>query len=101
MTERETELKAIIDDIEPPYNIIVEKQIEELLYIECRLAALKGRKFVLKNGKGESRITAAGKQYKEFSQIRDGIIRNLVKVIEKHTKKKQNEFTQWLAKQNF
>ena len=69
MAEREIELKAIIDDIEPPYNIIVEKQIEELLYIECRLAALKGRKFVMKNGKGESRITAAGKQYKEFSFV--------------------------------
>lgn len=98
---REEELKAIIEDIEPPYNVIAEKQIEELLYIEARLQKLKSKKFVLHNKKGESRITAAGKQYKEFSQIRDSIIRNLVKVIERHTKQKKNEFAKWLEKQNF
>lgn len=98
---RDEELKAIVEDIEPPYNVIVAKQIEELLYIETCLQELKSKKFVLKNKKGESRITAAGKQYKEFSQIRDSNIRNLVKVIERHTKEKKNEFALWLAKQNF
>ena len=53
------------------------------------------------NGKGETRTTAQGKQYKEFSQIRDSIIRNLVKIVEKHSTKEKGAFEEWLEKQEF
>lgn len=98
---REEELLKLYENIEEPYKTIVESQIHELLFTEKRLEALKGKPFYMMNGKGETRTTATGKQYKEFSQIRDSIIRNLVKIFEKHSKQEKGAFEQWLEKQNF
>lgn len=98
---RAEELKALFEKVEKPYRLVIDSQIEELIYTEERLKELKRLPFLMVNGKGESRPTANAKQYKEFSQIRDSIIRNLVKIIEKHSEKEKGAFEEWLAKQNF
>lgn len=99
--DREQELLKLFDSIEEPYKTIVQSQVHELIYTERRLNELKRKPFYLVNGKGETRTTATGKQYKEFSQIRDSIIRNLVKIVEKHSVKEKGAFEQWLEKQEF
>lgn len=98
---REQELLELVEKIEEPYKKLVASQVHELIFTEKRLEELKKKPFYLKNGKGETRTTATGKQYKEFSQIRDSIIRNLVKVIEKHSEKEKGAFEEWLQKQEF
>lgn len=98
---RQEELLELFEKVEKPYRLVIESQIKELLYTEERLKALKKLPFLMVNGKGESRPTANAKQYKEFSQIRDSIIRNLVKIIEKHSEKEKGAFEEWLAKQDF
>lgn len=100
MTRRE-ELLALADGIAEPFKTIVQSQINELLFVEERLEDLKGKPFHLVNRKGETRTTATGKQYKEFSQIRDSIIRNLVKIVEKHSEQEKGAFEQWLETQQF
>ena len=98
---REEELLNLFENIEEPYKTIIASQIHELSFTEKRLEELKKKPFYMMNGKGETRTTAQGKQYKEFSQIRDSIIRNLVTIVEKHSTKEKGAFEEWLEKQEF
>ena len=99
--ERKVNILKQFENIKEPYKSIVEGQINELIYCEERIAHVKYKPFIAKNGSGVTRPTAAARQYKELSQVRDSIIRNLIKIVEKHSEEDEDVFEQWLASQDY
>lgn len=79
MSNRAEELKKIFKDVDEGKRVIVERLIDEAAYLEERLAELKKYppiKFHPQNPNLQ-KITAAGKQYREYLQTYTNIIRAL------------------------
>ena len=101
LEERRANILKQFTDIAEPYLSIVEGQVQELIFCEERISQVKNKPFIARNGAGITRPTAAAKQYKELSQVRDSIIRNLIKIVEKHSTQERDAFEEWLAEQKY
>lgn len=78
--ERKERLKKIFDTVESDKREVIAPLLDEVIFIEGRLAALRKQPMIRIHPKDASRqqITAAGKQYKEFMQA----YLNAIKVLE-------------------
>ena len=79
------ELKKIFKDVDEGKRVVVDRLIEEAVFLEERLAELKKYPHIkfkeVKRPSGEvdllQKVTAAGKQYREYLQTYTNIIRAL------------------------
>ena len=76
---RTDELHNIFKDVDAGKRVIVDRLIDEAVYLEERLTELKTYPHIKFHPKNPSlqKITAAGKQYREYLQTYTNIIRAL------------------------
>ena len=76
---RTDELKNIFKDCDEGKRVIVDRLIDEAVYLEERLTELKKYPHIKFHPKNPAlqKITAAGKQYREYLQTYTNIIRAL------------------------
>lgn len=76
---RTDDLKKIFKDIDEGKRVVVDRLIEEAVFLEERLTDLKKYPFIRFNPKNPDlqKVTAAGKQYRELLQTYTNIIRAL------------------------
>lgn len=79
---RAEKLREIFKDIDEGRREIVEPLIEEAAFLEEQMLELKKHPFIRFNPKNDaqSKITAAGKQYREFLQTYTNIIDKLCRM---------------------
>lgn len=77
--DRKEELKKIIDSMDDSTRVIAAQAVDELIYLEAKLTELKKLPSISVNPKRKTqqKVTAAGKQYKEYLQQ----YANLVKLL--------------------
>lgn len=78
MTRKE-ELHALFKDIDEGKRLIVDRLIDEAVYLEEQMQALKQYPFIKFHPTNPNlqKVTAAGKQYREFLQTYTNIIDKL------------------------
>ena len=76
---RATELHNIFKDVDEGKKVIVNNLIDEAVFLETQLTELKKYPFIKFHPKNPNlqKITAAGKQYREYLQTYTNIIRAL------------------------
>lgn len=90
-------LKKIFANVEEDKKTLVSYAIEELVYLENRLTALKKYPFILYNKRtGETRTTAAAKQFKELEQSYLNCLKVLSNVLRNSSAEEEDEFDKWL-----
>ena len=83
---RSEELRKIFKDFDETKFKVVEPLIEEALYLEEQMLSLKEYPFIkTREYKGEiqTKVTAAGKQYREYLQTYTNIIDKLCRMLGK------------------
>lgn len=97
MDQRLVELKKIFENVEEDKKTLVSFAIEELVFIEKKLTQLKKYPFTLYNKRtGETRTTAAGKQFKELEQSYLNCLKVLANVLKNSTGEEEDEFDKWV-----
>lgn len=81
-TSRAEELKEIFKDIDEGKRKIIDNLIDEAIFLEGQLAELKKYPHIKFHPKNPDlqKITAAGKQYREFLQTYTNIIDKLCRI---------------------
>ena len=76
---RTDELKGIFKDSDEGKRVVIDRLIEEAVFLEERLTELKKYPFIKFHPKNPDlqKVTAAGKQYRELLQTYTNIIRAL------------------------
>lgn len=99
---RADELKEIFADVDESKRKLVAPLIEEAIYLEEQLRELKKYPFLRFNPKNktQSKITAAGKQYREFLQTYTNIIDKLARVHGKDETEEASPLRNFLDKLN-
>ncbi len=79
---RAEQLHSIFKDVDEGKRIIVDRLIDEAVYLEERLAELKKYPHIKFHPQNPTlqKITAAGKQYREYLQTYTNIMDKLAKV---------------------
>lgn len=69
--ERKKEFNKILEQLDDEKRLIVSNLVEQFLFIEKQLVVLMGKPFIKFHPEDPTiqKTTAAGKQYKELSQI--------------------------------
>ena len=80
--ERKKQLQDLFNGIDEGKRIIVSNLIDEAIYLESQLIELKQYKFIKIHPTNPNlqKITAAGKQYREFLQTYTNIIDKLCRI---------------------
>lgn len=95
--DRLEKLKKIFENVEEDKKTLISYAIEELVYLENRLKALKKYPFILYNKKtGETKTTAAAKQFKELEQSYLNCLKVLSNVLKNSNGEEEDEFDKWL-----
>lgn len=83
--DRKTELKELFKDIDQNQRKLVDRLIDEVIYIEEMLNQLKKLPFIRVHPKDSSKqeITPAGKQYKDMTATYMNAIRILCSLLSK------------------
>lgn len=78
---RKEELLSVVKDIDEGKRIIVEQLIEEAVFLEKQMQELKKHPFIKFHPSNPNlqKVTAAGKQYREFLQTYTNIIDKICK----------------------
>lgn len=79
---RAEELRGIFKDIDEGKRKIIDNLIEEAVFLEGQMVALKKYPFIKFHPKNPElqKVTAAGKQYREFLQTYTNIIDKLCRI---------------------
>lgn len=97
MDERLKQLKKIFENVEEDKKTLISYAVEELVYLENRLKSLKKYPFILYNKRtGETRTTAAAKQFKELEQSYLNCLKVLSNVLKNSSGEEEDEFDKWL-----
>lgn len=85
MSDRRTELDQIFEEIDPNEKKLVDKLIDDVIFLEEQMKYLKTLPFIRVNPKNKAmqETTKAAKQYKEFSQSYMNAIRILCSLLHK------------------
>ena len=95
--DRLEELKKIFENVDPDKKILVSFAVEELVFLERRLTTLKKYPFTLYNRKtGETKVTAAGKQFKELEQSYLNCLKVLHGVLRNASGEEEDMFDAWV-----
>lgn len=83
---RSEELRKIFKDLDETKFTLVEPLIDEALYLEEQMISLKKYPFIKSRefkGEVQTKVTAAGKQYREYLQTYTNIIDKLCRMLGK------------------
>lgn len=83
---RSEELRKIFKDFDETKFKVVEPLIDEAVYLEEQMVSLKKYPFIKSrefNGEIQTKVTAAGKQYREYLQTYTNIIDKLCRMLGK------------------
>jgi hypothetical protein len=83
---RSEELRRIFKDFDETKFTVVEPLIEEAVYLEEQMLSLKQYPFIKSReykGEIQTKVTAAGKQYREYLQTYTNIIDKLCRMLGK------------------
>lgn len=95
--DRLEQLKKIFENVEEDKKELISYAIEELVYLENRLKVLKKYPFILYNKiTGETRTTAAAKQFKELEQSYLNCLKVLMSVLKNTDGEEEDEFDKWI-----
>lgn len=86
MSERSEELRKIFKDFDETKFTVVEPLIDEAVYLEEQMLSLKKYPFIKSReykGEIQTKVTAAGKQYREYLQTYTNIIDKLCRMLGK------------------
>lgn len=83
--DRRKQLEAIFQNVDANERILVDRLIDEVVYLEERMTELRGMEFIRVHPTDKSvmKTTAAAKQYKECSQSYMNAVRILINVLRK------------------
>lgn len=98
MTRRE-ELDDIFKEVDPNEKKLVNRLIDEVVFLETQMISLKKLPFISINPKNsaQQKITPAAKLYKEHSQSYMNAIRILCSILHKIDSSAENELLQKLS----
>lgn len=90
MEDRKNELYKLLDCLDDAPKKILEKVVDEVIYIENRLDELKNLPQIKVNPKnpGQQKYTVAAKQYKEYLQQYNNCIKILLHAVN-HTESEE------------
>ena len=96
--DRATELHNIFKDVDEGKRVIVSKLIDEAVFLETQLTELKKYPFIKFHPKNPNlqKITAAGKQYREYLQTYTNIIRALERTLANEETETESPLRQFL-----
>lgn len=95
--DRLQQLKKIFANVEEDKKTLISYAIEELVYLEDKLKSLKKYPFILYNKRtGETKTTAAAKQFKELEQSYLNCLKVLSNVLRNSTNNEEDEFDKWI-----
>lgn len=90
---RRKQLEAIFADVDPGEKQLVTNLLDEVVYLECRMAELKKMPFIHAHPQNPAlqKSTPAAKQYKECMQSYMNALRILVNILRKVETSAQDE----------
>lgn len=95
--DRLEQLKKIFENVEEDKKELISYAIEELVYIENRLKVLKKYPFILFNKlTGETRTTAAAKQFHSLQQTYTNYLKVLNGVLRNASGEEDDAFDAWV-----
>lgn len=96
--DRATELHKIFKDVDEGKRVIVDRLIDEAVFLEGQLTELKKYPFIKFHPKNPNlqKITAAGKQYREYLQTYTNIIRALERTLANEETETESPLRQFL-----
>lgn len=85
MSDRKHDLLKIFESVDESQRVLIDNLIDELVFQESRLQALRKLPFIRVHPKNPARqeTTPAQRQYKEISQSYTNIVRVLLSVLNK------------------
>lgn len=97
-SNRESELRRIFDGVDDEIRVLVGPTVENVLYIEERMAELVKLPMIQVHPSDpmKQRATPAAKLYKEFLQQHTNCIKLLASVFNKFTPEDESPLRQWL-----
>lgn len=99
---RADELHNIFKDVDEGKRAIVNNLIDEAVYLETQMAELKNYPFIKFHPQNPNlqKVTAAGKQYREFLQTYTNIIDKLCRVYSNEETEEASPLRAFLEKVN-
>lgn len=96
--DRAVELHNIFKDVDEGKRVIVDRLIDEAVFLEGQLTELKKYPFIKFHPKNPNlqKITAAGKQYREYLQTYTNIIRALERTLANEEAETESPLRQFL-----
>lgn len=96
--DRATELHNIFKDVDEGKKAIVNNLIDEAVFLEGQLTELKKYPFIKFHPKNPNlqKITAAGKQYREFLQTYTNIVDKLCRIYGKDEGEEESPLRKYL-----
>lgn len=92
------ELKAIFDKVDPDKKTVIMPVLDEVVFMESRLAYLRSLPHIRVHKKDPQRqeVTPAGKQYKETMQSYLNAIKVLQMTLSRYAVEEEDAFDAWL-----
>lgn len=97
MTERAEELRKVFEGVDENKRKIVMPLIDEAIFLENQMQALKAYKFIKVHPQNPElqKVTAAGKQYREFLQTYTNIIDKLCRIFSNEEQGEESPLQQY------
>ena len=94
-------LKEVFEKIDKDKQIVIEPLLEDVVFIEKRLAELKRLPLLRVSEKNPAKqvVTPAGKQYKEYLQQYNNCVKILLSALSRYGIEEEDEFDKWLKEQ--
>lgn len=95
---RAEQLHKLCDELDEQAKVVTEQLVDEIVFLEDHLTELKKSPFISINPKNpaQQRVTAAGKQYKEFLQQYNNCIKILLGALGKIEATEESPLRQYL-----
>ena len=95
--DRKEQLQKVFENVDEDKKILVSYAIDELVFLEKKLTTLKKYPFTLYNKlTGETKVTAAGKQFKELEQSYLNCLKVLHGVLRNASSEEDDPFDEWV-----
>lgn len=95
-SKRKTELTEILGTLDPNTAATLQPLVDEICYLENKLKELRKLPSYEVSDKGKTRITAAGKQYKEYFQSYTNALKVVQSALLKFSLEGETEFEKWV-----
>lgn len=98
--ERKEELENLFEGMDESKKSLINPMIDEIVFLEKRLVELKKLPLISVNPKNEhqQKITAAGKQYKEYMQSYTNVVKVLSAFLVSDAKNEYDPVAEFMQK---